>query len=317
MLMDSLFGNTADDLQRFFREQDTTSSLMALVVSLLVAYGVSWVLAKLIIKVAQAVAVQADRANTDERAVQLRRVETYLSVLIATVRLVTLVAVVYACWTYLTPEGSTKVAAIGAGTVFVVLAGATISPLLRDITAGSTMIAERWFNVGDYISILPLDKVNGVVERVNLRSTKLRTLSGEVIHVHNQFIQGVRTTPRGIRTINIDIIVSNLKAGKDLVEQVSSTLPTGTLALLKKPAIIKEEQWTRDRWFLTIQGQTAPGREWLMEDYFVESLKELDEESTKPVLARIPIVRYADPAAERSFKRAVRATPVVRPSSER
>jgi small conductance mechanosensitive channel len=255
---------------------------------------------------AQAVAVRADRTDNDERAVQLRRVETYLSVLTAVVKVVTVVALVYIGWTWLMPTGSTKVAAIGAGTVFVVLAGATIGPVLRDITAGSIMIIERWFNVGDYIRVEPFAELGGVVEQVTLRSTKIRSLNGEVIWVHNQYIQGVRMTPRGIRTIHIDIIVRNLHVGRELVERVTSTLPTGTMTLLQKPTIVREEQWAKERWFLTIEGKTPPGREWLMENYFVESLKELDEESAKPALTRIPIVRYADPAAERSFKRAVR-----------
>jgi small conductance mechanosensitive channel len=304
--MDKLLDETVQDMQQFFREQNTTHSLLVLAVSLFVAYWASRLIARLIVMAAQAVAVRADRTDNDERAVQLRRVETYLSVLTAVVKVVTVVALVYIGWTWLMPTGSTKVAAIGAGTVFVVLAGATIGPVLRDITAGSIMIIERWFNVGDYIRVEPFAELGGVVEQVTLRSTKIRSLNGEVIWVHNQYIQGVRMTPRGIRTIHIDIIVRNLHVGRELVERVTSTLPTGTMTLLQKPTIVREEQWAKERWFLTIEGKTPPGREWLMENYFVESLKELDEESAKPALTRIPIVRYADPAAERSFKRAVR-----------
>lgn len=305
--MDSLLESTTHDLRQFFREQNTTHSLLVLAVSLFVAYWIGWAIARLIVTIAQSVAVQADRANSNERAVQLRRVETYLSVLTAIVRVVTVLVLVYIGWTMLSPVGGSKVAAIGAGTIFVVLAGGTIGPLLRDITAGSTMIIERWFNVGDYIRIEPFGDLGGVVEQVTLRSTKIRSLNGEVIWVHNQYIQGVRMTPRGIRTIHIDIIVRSLRGGRELVERVTSTLPTGTMTLITEPKIIKEEQWAKERWFITVEGKTPPGREWLMENYFVESLKELDEESAKPVLARIPIVRYADPAAERSFKRAVRS----------
>ena len=54
-------------------------------------------------------------------------------------------------------------------------------PLLRDITTGSVMIAERWYGVGDYIIAEPFLNIQGVVEQVSLRSTKLRGLSGEVV----------------------------------------------------------------------------------------------------------------------------------------
>lgn len=50
-----------------------------------------------------------------------------------------------------------------------------------------------------------------------------------------------------------------------------------------------------------------PGREWLMERYFLDSLIELDERRRGPkTFIRTPIARYADEAAERSFKRSIR-----------
>jgi hypothetical protein len=56
---------------------------------------------------------------------------------------------------------------------------------------------------------------------------------------------------------------------------------------------------------MTVRAKTLPGREWLMEDYFIDSLKTLNTKLFDgSALARKPIARYADRAAEKSFRRA-------------
>ena len=85
------------------------------------------------------------------------------------------------------------------------------------------------------------------------------------------------------------------------------TLPAGRMTVAKKLRIVTTEKWDDGLWHIVLRGQTPPGREWLIEKYFVESLKKHDEEySKKQVLIHEPMVRFADPAAEKSFKRAVR-----------
>lgn len=111
----------------------------------------------------------------------------------------------------LSPAASSSTAAIGAGALFIVLTGGTIGVMLRDLTAGTAMIAGQWFNVGDYIMVVHFIDVGGVVERATLRSTKLRSLSGEIIWLHNQHIHGIKVTPRGIRTMAVDIFVNDEK----------------------------------------------------------------------------------------------------------
>jgi hypothetical protein len=92
-----------------------------------------------------------------------------------------------------------------------------------------------------------------------------------------------------------------------LIEKAIATMPVGTMKLAKKPTITQGEEWGEHLWLFTVVGETAPGREWLMENYFVESIRELDERNEgSQVMIRPPIIRYADAAAERSFKRAVR-----------
>lgn len=297
------------EITSFLGETNPMRSFLILLASLFIAYWVSKLITKIIVKIAQAIAVRADNTSNDERFVQLRQVETFLSVSLAIIRVLIVVAVGYVVWSTFSDSSNPSIAAIGASVVFLVIAGGTIGPLLRDITAGSTMIIERWFSVGDYIRVEPFLEVGGVVERVTLRSTQLRSLNGEVIHLHNQHIQGVRVTPRGVRTLAIDIFVNNKELGERLINSVISTIPTGPLTLAQPLRIVKSEKWGDELWHLTVRCKTPPGREWLVENFFVEAIIDADSKGRKkPLLVHKPLVHFADAAAERSFRRAVRVT---------
>lgn len=305
--MDDLLQKLLNEFNVFFLQPNALRSVFILILTLLLAYWFSNLVARLIVRIAQFVAVSSDTTNDTERQIRLRRVETYLSVSIAAVRAMIVGIVAFYVWKLLSPTASVSTAAIGASAFFIVLAGGTIGMILRDITAGSAMIIERWFHVGDYIRVEPFLDVSGVVERMTLRSTKLRSLNGEVIWMHNQHMQAVKVTPYGLRTIAIDIFANNDKVGRNLIEKAIETVPVGTMKVVKKPKINKAEQWGEKLYWFTVVGQMPPGREWLMENYFIDSLKELDERRRGPkTFVRPPIARYADDAAERSFKRAVR-----------
>jgi hypothetical protein len=306
-VLDDFLKNIVAETNEFIGQPNPMRSLLILVIAIIVAYWLSNFVAKALVKFAQAIAVRSDNATSEERTFRLRRVETYLSVAVALVRALIVATVAYVAWRALSESSSPSAAAIGASAFVFVIAGATIGMILRDITAGVVMIVERWYHVGDYISVEPFMEVSGVVERMTLRSTKLRSLSGEVVWLHNQHIQGVKVTPRGLRTIAVDIFVNNQRVGETLINKAIETIPVGTMKVAQKPEIVMSEKWGEKLWLFTVVGETPPGREWLLENYFVDSLKELDDRRKGPkTFIRPPIVRYADAAAERSFKRAVR-----------
>lgn len=306
-MFDNFLHNFGHEVGQLISEPNIVRTLTVLTIAVVVAYWGSRFVTRAIIRAAQLIAVRADNATSEERGIQLRRVETYLSILTALIRALIVATVAYYAWRALSPSGDSTAYTIGASAFIVVAAGATVGMVLRDITAGAVMIIERWFHVGDYVRIEPFGDVSGVVERVTLRSTKLRSLNGEIIWIHNQHVQAVKVTPRGLRTIAVDIFVNNKNVGQTLIEKAIATMPVGTMKLAKKPDITRAEKWGEHLWLFTVVGETAPGREWLMENYFVDSVRELDERRKGPqTMVRPPIIRFADAAAERSFKRAVR-----------
>lgn len=305
--MNQEFQKITQEFTGFFTQPNAMRSVFILVVTLFVAYWFSKLVALLIIKIAQFVAVSSDTTDNEERQIRLRRVETYLSVAIALVRAMIVGVVAFYMWKLLSPTASVSTAAIGASAFFIVLAGGTVGMILRDITSGAAMIIEGWFHVGDYIRVEPFWDVNGVVERMTLRSTKIRNINGEIIWLHNQHIHGVKVTPRGLRTMAVDIFVNNQKVGKNLIDKAVETIPIGTMKVVKKPKVSPAEEWGEKLFWFSVTAEMPPGREWLMEKYFIDSLQELDSRRRGPkTLVRPPIARFADQAAERSFKRAVR-----------
>lgn len=300
----------ANDVVEFFTEPNAYRSVLILVACVIVAYVLSKFLADLIIKIAQKVSVRADIESNEERFIKLRQVETYLSVSIAVVRAVIVSIVAYIAWILISPSANSGAAAIGASAFFVVFAGQTLGMILRDVTSGAIMIIEQWFNVGDFIKVEPFMDVSGVVERLTLRSTKIRSLSGEIIWVHNQQIQAAHVTPRGVRTIAVDVFVRDKEKGLKILKELAKAVPVGTTMLACPLKVQKPEEWGGGLWRITVIGQTTPGREWLIDNFFVNAIKEVDS-SVRNKMNRTfvyePIAHYADPIANKKFKRAVRA----------
>ncbi len=273
---------------------------LALIVALALAYVINRVLTWFLNFLANFVAERNDTDTPAERLIHTKRAETLLGVAGAIVRTLVLGFCLYFMWRLANPT-TAPLAIIGAGTFFAVLGAATIGPLLRDVTTGLLMIAEKWYNVGDHIRVEPFSDLSGIVEKVNLRSTKIRNLNGEVIWVHNQNIQGVRVTPRGMRTMSIDTFVNDLEKGRRLIGRVINTMPTGP-TMIATPLVIKEEEQHGGVWRISAVGQTAPGREWLIEDFAVKALKESDDANKAQVIVHGPIVRYTDAIAEKRFR---------------
>jgi small-conductance mechanosensitive channel len=175
-----------------------------------------------------------------------------------------------------------------------------VQRVLTDIIAGFAMFAERWYAVGDTIAV-PALEMQGVVEDVSLRRTKLRTLDGESIHIHNSQIPAVRVLPRGVKELAVELFVSDRERAEQLVAWVSTMLPEGPTTLVRRPWIDGVEELSDSFVRIAVRATTAPGREWLVESFFCDLLKERAEPG---LIVHGPIVFAVDETAARSFARA-------------
>jgi hypothetical protein len=167
------------------------------------------------------------------------------------------------------------------------------------------MFTERWFSVGDTIAVVSNIELQGVVEDVSLRRTRLRDVNGEVINVHNSQIAAVRVLPSGVKELAVELFVSDRGAGVGLVEHVSRLLPEGPTTFIRRPWIDNVEELSETLVRITARATVAPGREWLAEGFFADILR---EQAAEDLIVHGPVALAVDERATRTFARASAAS---------
>jgi len=240
------------------------------------------------------------RRSIDEDVhLRAKRADTLVAAIRSLSRYAAITAGILGIFIFAIPgQGSTVVGV----SLLLAVGGFAAQSVLRDIIAGSMMLFERWFDVGDAITIEPWS-MSGVVETMSLRSVKLRGLGGETIRIHNQHMYGVRVARRGIREIVLEFYVTDAAKGRELVQKLSDVLPSGPMHLLSALSIEGEDQLGPLTRF-TVRGAVPPGREWLIESFAIAVLKELDEEGGR-VIKHGPVAYFSDSVAESRFARSV------------
>lgn len=287
-------------------------ALWMLIVAVIIGSVVGKLLSVVLRRLSRLVSKGADASSNLTTVNRLRRIETWLILSIAVVRLLAIVLALYFWWIFVHPHGQ-PTALVGASAVLIVVVGGVLGPMLRDFAFGSGMMAEHWFGVGDLVTIEPY-ALQGVVERITLRSTRIRGLNGEVIWVSNQNISSVSIAQKGVWTLAIELFVNDKTRAEKLVEQVNALLPTGPSLVARPLTVVEQSERTEGLWHLTAFAETAPGRNWLIERTAIDLLKNLDEKAGKPVLVTEPVARYADNDTEREFARAVKNAKKSRPT---
>lgn len=293
-----------------------SQSLVVLILALIAGWLLGRLAAKFLRKLSRVAGQRADASADLATVNRLRRFETWLILSIAIVRLLFLVFGLYFWWVFTHPKGQ-PTALVGASAIIIVVIGGVFGPLLRDFAFGSGMMAEHWFGVGDLITIEPFTTIQGVVERITLRSTRIRGINGEVIWIANQNIQGVRIAQKGVWTMAIELFVSTRSGAEQLIEQVNALLPIGPSLVVSHLTIMKEVKRAPSVWHITAIAETAPGRNWLIEKTAIDLMRNLDERSKTPILLSDPVARYADNDTEREFARAVKNAKKTRRTTSR
>jgi small-conductance mechanosensitive channel len=267
------------------------------------AFFAAWLLSRWAGRVAEplvrryeARTIDADDSDTVILAGMKRR-DTAVSLTTTTLRYAAFGTALVLAVLILTAEKG-NVAVLG-GSLVVVLIGFAGQRFLTDIIAGFFMFFEGWFSVGDTVKIEPWE-VEGVVDEVSLRSTKLRAVNGDTIRVHNSQIAGVRVLPRGVRDFDIEVFVNDEDAGRRLVEDTARLVPTGPLHYIRRPWVAEVQRLDADLVRIKARATVAPGREWLVRDFLVDVIK---ERAGSDLLVHGPVVIDVADAAVGRYQR--------------
>ena len=290
-----------------FADDDFVTMLPA--ITIIVLFAAAWVVSRLSALVARKVLAWHDRrhhapsGDLRTKIIEIKRRETSVAVIRTGIGYLAFAAAVVSAAAQVT-GGFDRLTAVAGASFVLILAGFAVQRVLIDILAGFSMFVERWYSVGDTIAIPALD-LQGVVEDLSLRRTKLRSLDGETINIHNSQIPAVRVLPGGVKELDVELVASNRDAVDRLVTDVAAILPVGPTTFVRRPQVQQIDELAPGLVRLRMRTAVAPGREWLVNGFYTDLLK---ERADRDLVVHGPVVLAVDERATRSFARASVAT---------
>jgi small-conductance mechanosensitive channel len=277
--------------------------------TIIMLFAAAWAISRLSALIARKGLAWHDRRHHapsgDLRAkiIELKRRETSVAVVRTGIAYLAFVAAVVLASAQIT-GGFDRLTTFAGASFVLILAGFAIQRILIDILAGFSMFMERWYSVGDTIAI-PALEVQGVVEDLSLRRTKLRSLDGEVINIHNSQIPAVRVLPGGLKEFDVELVASDREKAERLVRDVGSVLPEGPTTFVNRPQVHAIDELAPGFVRVRMRTAVAPGREWLVQGFYPDLLK---ERADRHLIVHGPDVLGVDEGASRSFARASAAS---------
>lgn len=225
-----------------------------------------------------------DEASLDAAALaRIKRQDTAVTLIRNTLRYV--VFSIVALFIFSIFVGTVIPAAAGVSIIAAVV-GFGAQSFLRDIIAGFFILFENQYSVGDFISVEPT-KASGMVEEFGLRTTTIRSLSGEVIYIPNGSLIGVTNYVSGQQRFTIEVQLKDEEAAKRVLEEIQE----GHDLYLIPPRLIDRDETPEGGPRLRLLAVVLPSTAWLVEENLVERIKAAAGEDS---LAADPLVYKVD-----------------------
>ena len=174
-----------DSFIDFLSDKTPLLAPLAKLVVIAALFGAAWLIARLSGFVARRLLDRHDRRHRDGNLeatgeiADIKRRQTLLAVIRTGIGYVAFTVAFVLSIAQLTGGLERLTAIAGASFALVITAFAT-QRVLVDIIAGFVMFIEHWYSVGDTVVLQTGVELQGVVEDVSLRRTRLRALSGEI-----------------------------------------------------------------------------------------------------------------------------------------
>lgn len=180
--------------------------------------------------------------------------------------------------------GITLAVAIGAGdaisttlggTILVIMVAFVLQRVLIDMISGALLLFEGQIAVGDYLRTTQLDGLSGVVERVGLRSTTLRSFNGDQHVVLNGALQGFTRVRNGWCDFELELFTVNDIDAVEGVQHVCSRVQEFEQNFfLRGPELVGDRKVEgRDVRHLRVRAIVPPTLEWLCERWLPEQVR--------------------------------------------
>lgn len=150
--------------------------------------------------------------------------------------------------------------------------------LVRDIITGFFILFEEQFGVGNYVEI---NGVEGIVEEMALRVTKIRDFGGNLHIIPNGEIGRVANKSSGKTRAFVEISIAyeeNIDNAMNVLERASEKLKAGNDKILEGPSVLGVSKLEKFGVAISITAKTVPMEHWGVERLMRKTYKEaLDE----------------------------------------
>ncbi len=244
------------------------------IATIVVATAVALRLLGMAVRGVARVALQRDKEPTREVAQKAKTlshvVETTGRVVIFVVAGLSLLSLV---WRDLTP----LLASAGVATVVI---GFGAQNLIKDWLAGFFILLENQYSVDDVIKV---GEHSGVVEKLELRRTVLRTLDGSVVIIPNGDVRAVTNLTKEWSRVVMDVAISydedvdrTLEALRQVGEELAADPEVGML-VLEPPEVLGVEALGQYSVTLRMLVKTLPAKQWAVARALRARLKKMFE----------------------------------------
>jgi small conductance mechanosensitive channel len=161
------------------------------------------------------------------------------------------------------------------GTVVVIVTAFVLQRVLIDMISGALLLFEGQLAVGDFVKTTQLDGLSGIVERIGLRTTTLRSFNGDLHVVLNGSLTGFTRVRNGWCDFDLELFTVD---DPDAVEAARHACGRAQRFeqnfFLRGPQLVEHRQVDRrDVRHLRIRAIVPPTMEWLCEHWLPEQLR--------------------------------------------
>lgn len=154
--------------------------------------------------------------------------------------------------------------------------------LIKDVISGFFMVMEDQFSVGDLITI---ESMNGTVEEMELRVTKLRSFNGDLYIIPNGEIKKVTNHTRGNKAVIVDIPIAysaDLNKAIELANLVCEVVTREFESIVEAPKVLGITELGKDNMNMRILAKALPNQHWEVERRIRKLIKdEFDKENVE------------------------------------
>ncbi len=287
------------------------------VLQIFLIFGLAWITLRLLRRLGRSVLNRAKRSGSDKglglsfgddagRPVSTRRTQraeamgavfsSILGVVVWTIAILTILGSTFGI--------SLAPFLAGAGILGIAL-GFGAQDLVKDFISGMFMLVEDQYGVGDVVNV---GEATGVVERVSLRTTKLRDVTGTLWHIPNGDIRFVGNMSQEWSRALLDVGVSygtDVDQAAEVIKAVADEMAEEDDyrdLFLAAPEIWGVESLSADAVLIRLVIKTLPGEQWAISRELRRRLKlALDAAHIEiPFPQRTVWVRSDDPDAPAS-----------------